>query len=232
MALAARLKAEAVQSWIRAIYNVSQYRLSLDSNRRRGSHADTVAAGSHVSGIVWMILNAAIAVTEADCGNVQIVDGRDGDLRIVAHRGFGPAFLDYFKTVHRGAAACGAARQGGRRIIVRDVTNSAIFSRCDRAVMRDANARAVQSTPVTEGGGVVAMISTHFQVPHQPSDRQLQLLDALVHNAGPLFAHAPAHDLCAAPSIRSDIAEGAAMTQRLASRIADSGSWVGKYTVG
>jgi PAS domain S-box-containing protein len=128
------------------------------------------------------ILDAAIAITGADKGNIQLLDVASGALKIAAQRGFEQSFLDFFAEVDHGeAAACGMAMQSAERVIVEDVTESEIFVG-DPAldVMLEAGARAVQSTPLISGAGVVfGMISTHFGEPHRPSERELQLMDLL-----------------------------------------------------
>jgi PAS domain S-box-containing protein len=60
-----------------------------------------------VAALLDEILDAALAITDADMGNIQLLDG--DTLKIVAHRGFEAPFLDFFNTVHEGLAACGTA---------------------------------------------------------------------------------------------------------------------------
>jgi two-component sensor histidine kinase len=51
-------------------------------------------------------------------------------------------------------------------------------------VLLDAGVRAVQSTPLIDSKGeVLGMISTHFKMPHRPSERELHLLDVLAGQA-------------------------------------------------
>ena len=120
------------------------------------------------------ILDAAIAITGADMGNIQLLDG--ATLKIVAQRGFEAPFLAFFNTVHEGLAACGTAMQRGERVIVEDVAASPLFAgspACD--VMLAAQARAVQSTPlITRSGHVLGMFSTHYRTPHRPAQRELR----------------------------------------------------------
>ncbi len=133
------------------------------------------------------ILDAAIAITGAQMGNIQLVDG--DVLRIVAQRGFDKPFLEFFASVH-GEAACGAALQRGERVIVDDVVNSPIFAGTAALdVMAGAGARAVQSTPlVNRHGRVLGMFSTHYQrAPQQPGERALRLLDILARQAADLI---------------------------------------------
>jgi len=132
------------------------------------------------------ILDAAIAVTGADMGNLQLIDDASGSLVIAAQRGCNERFLRFFGSVAVDEkSACAAALASGRRIIVEDVTKSAIFaSHPARAVMVQAGAQAVQSTPLVSSAGVtLGMISTHFRRPHRPDHRELQLIDLLARQA-------------------------------------------------
>ena len=81
---------------------------------------------SSVSEVLNEILSAAIEVTEADLGNIQLLD--QGSLSIVAHRGFSAEFLTFFQEVsHDTVAACGAALRGRSRVIIEDVETNELF---------------------------------------------------------------------------------------------------------
>ena len=161
----------------------------------RGRHADAAVStrllqAGDFSLLLHDILDAAIAITGAQMGNIQLLEG--DVLRIAAQRGFDRPFLEFFASVHGEQAACGAALQRGERVIVDDVLNSPIFvgtSALD--VMVAAGAHAVQSTPlVSRSGRVLGMFSTHYQrAPQQPSERALRLLDILARQAADLIEH-------------------------------------------
>jgi PAS domain S-box-containing protein len=125
------------------------------------------------------ILDAAVEVTNAEMGNIQLLE--DGILRIIAQRGFTSDFLEFFNHVDAASSACGTAMCSGERVIVEDVTTSPIFAGTPALdVMLRAQARAVQSTPlVTRGGEMIGMLSTHYRLPHRPSERELRRLDIL-----------------------------------------------------
>ena len=132
------------------------------------------------------LLDAAIAVTGANMGNLQLIDDASGSLVIAAQRGCNERFLRFFDSVAVDEnSACAAALASGHRIIVEDVTKSEIFAgQPALAVMVQAGARAVQSTPLVSSAGVtLGMISTHFRRPHRPDDRELQLIDLLARQA-------------------------------------------------
>jgi PAS domain S-box-containing protein len=134
------------------------------------------------------ILDAGIAITEADMGNIQLLDA-DGILRIVVQKGFSAPFLEFFNQVHRGLAACGSAMESGERVIVENVADSRIFAdAATRAAMLDAGALAVQSTPlISRSGALLGMFSTHYRTPRRPSERALRLLDVLARQAADLI---------------------------------------------
>jgi PAS domain S-box-containing protein len=134
------------------------------------------------------ILDAGLEITAADMGNIQLLDDA-GRLRIVAHRGFDAAFLEFFGDVHDGVAACGSALQKGERVIVEDVAGSPLFAATPaRDAMLAAEARAVQSTPlVSRSGKVLGMFSTHNRRPKRPTERELRILDLLARQAADLI---------------------------------------------
>jgi GAF domain-containing protein len=50
--------------------------------------------------------------------------------------------------------------------------------------MARAGVRAVQSTPLQgESGEVLGVISTHYELPRQPTDRQLRVIDEIAARA-------------------------------------------------
>ncbi len=68
----------------------------------------STADASHVLGAA---LDAALHLTRADMGNVQLVDPDCGGLVIAAQRGFEPRFLRFFARVRDDASAWTGARQ-------------------------------------------------------------------------------------------------------------------------
>lgn len=131
------------------------------------------------------IVDAAITITHADMGNIQLIDTQSGSLKIAASRGFEQPFLDFWNAVAEGQGACGTAMKNAKRMIVEDVTQSPIFvgtSALD--VQLNAGVAAVQSTPLFNHSGVlIGMLSTHWHIPHQPEQGHLHLLDLLAQEA-------------------------------------------------
>ena len=137
------------------------------------------------------VLDAAIALSGADKGNVQLVEPVTGRLRIVAQRGFDEPFLRSFEAVGRGDdSACGATLDASERVLVEDVTTSAIFRGLPSlSVLVDAGVRAVQSTPLlTSSGSVVGVVSTHYSYPRKFDERELRFLDLLARQTADFVA--------------------------------------------
>jgi PAS domain S-box-containing protein len=155
-------------------------------SRLREVGEQCIRAANEFQECLEAILDAAITITGAERGNIQLLDVASGALEIVAQRGFEQPFLDFFAKVEAGeAAACGTAMQSSERVIVEDVTQSHIFAGQPALnVLLEAGVRAVQSTPLISGpGNVFGMISTHFGEQHRPSERDLRLMDLLARQA-------------------------------------------------
>ena len=80
------------------------------------------------AGLLPEVVDAAIGITAADMGDVQLYDGTSDSLRIVAGRGFRPEDLEAFAVMRRGESTCGTALERGERVVVGDVTASRIFA--------------------------------------------------------------------------------------------------------
>ena len=133
------------------------------------------------------ILDAAVDITGADMGLIQLIDKEPG-LKIVAQRGFESPFLTFFTGGQEGRAACDTALLNRERVIIEDVTSSPVFDDSSRAAMLAAEARAVQSTPlVSRSGKVLGMFSTHYRTARKPADRDLRMIDILARQAADLI---------------------------------------------
>ena len=135
----------------------------------------------------WAV-RAALGITNADKANIQLLNRSRGALEIVAQSGFTRTFLDYFSSVHEGESACGNALKNHERVIIEDVTESAVFERTTALeVLLDANVRAVQSTPLIDRAGrILGVLSTHWSSPRHLSNqdfRPVELLAGTVVNS-------------------------------------------------
>jgi PAS domain S-box-containing protein len=131
-------------------------------------------------------LALALWITGAHKGTVHLHEDEHGTLDLAVHKGLASVFVEFFKCVtDEVAAAFGVAFHSGARVIVEDITTSPIFAGKDTLnVLLGAGIRAVQSTPLRSGHGhVVGIVSTHFDKPHRPTERQCAYLDLLARQA-------------------------------------------------
>lgn len=99
-------------------------------------------------------------------------------------RGFEKDFLDFFREVSANdECACGRALRTSEQMVIEDVDADASFKPF-RDVARAAGFRAVTSTPlIGRTGARLGILSTHFRLPHRPSDQDLQRLDLYAQQA-------------------------------------------------
>lgn len=156
----------------------------LDALERLQGLSARLAGEEDADGILAEVLEAAIGITEADFGNLQIVDPHSGDLRIVAQRGFAASWVEFWDRVSQGRGACGTALALGERVVVEDVMLDPSFDEAARRVQLEAGVHAVQSTPLlARAGALLGMISTHSRRPGRPSARSLRFIDLLARQA-------------------------------------------------
>jgi PAS domain S-box-containing protein len=144
-----------------------------------------LVAASDATPLLVDIVDAAIALTGADMGKIQLLDAESGELRIVASRGFDTPFLDYWDVVRVDEGTGGTAMRARARVVVEDIEESPIFLDTPRLqVLRDAGVRAVQATPLfARSGRLVGMLSTHYRAPRRPAEHDLRILDTLARQA-------------------------------------------------
>jgi PAS domain S-box-containing protein len=160
----------------------------LDGMTRLHALSTRLLCANDLSAALNDLLENAVVACKADFGNIQLYNRQAEALEIIAHWGFGPDFLDHFRTVRvEDGSACAEAMQLGERIVIEDVNLDALFEP-HRAVAAAAGFRAVQSTPLkNHWGAVIGMLSTHFRTTHRPSERDTRLLDLYARHAADLI---------------------------------------------
>jgi PAS domain S-box-containing protein len=173
---------KATQTRLRA--SDSRLAAELEEMNRLHQLSNQLLATRDLRGALDEVLDAAIALLDADYGNIQLYNPHKEGLEIMVQRGFPQAFLDTFRLVSiEDNSACGRALRSGQRIIIEDVLTDEEYINF-RDIAAAAGYRAVQSTPlVAPGGEVLGMLSTHFRSPHRPSEHQLRLLDLYARQA-------------------------------------------------
>jgi chemotaxis methyl-accepting protein methylase/signal transduction histidine kinase len=156
-------------------------------------------APSDLESMLENVIRAALDITGAEKGNVQLCDDA-GVLRIAAHAGFDRPFLDFFARVDADSdSAYGSATVSRQRVLVEDVSASPIFvDRPSLPVMAAAGVRAVQSTPLFDRAGhFLGMFSTHYSDAHHFDEVELRWLDLLTRHAVDVIEWQRAQELLA-----------------------------------
>src|SRR5688572_3119808 len=139
------------------------------------------------------LVEAAQAITRSDFASLQQFFphlGARGELKLIGHRGFDAAASRFWAWVKADSAGtCGVAIMRRERVIASNVEKTAFMAgTVEQAQLLAAGIRSVQSTPLlSRRGELVGMLSTHWTRCHEPSERDLRLLDILARLAADLI---------------------------------------------
>jgi PAS domain S-box-containing protein len=136
------------------------------------------------------ILDTAVDMLDADFGSLQRLDPDRNDLEILTNRGFNEeAESVWGRVAPEHASTCGKALKTGERVVVPDVEASEFMAgTADQQTYLQTGIQAVQTTPlISRDGNVLGMLSTHWADPHEPSERDLHLLDVLARQVADLM---------------------------------------------
>ena len=164
----------------------------------------------NIGALYEKIVDAAMAIMRSEYASLQRLypeRGQGGQLRLLAFRGFNAQAAAFWEWVRADSdSTCGVALRTGARVVAPDVERCEFMAATeDLATYRQTGIRAVQTTPlVSRAGTLVGMISTHWRNPHQPSERDLQLLDILARQAADLIERKRGEDALRAADRRKD----------------------------
>ncbi|MCV4265689.1 GAF domain-containing hybrid sensor histidine kinase/response regulator [Pseudomonas capsici] len=149
------------------------------------------------------IVNAAVCITGSQFGTMQLLcpqghsSGRGGMLQLLCSRGLPEEAVGFWQWVSPNAhSSCTMALKLGQRAIIPDFEQWAeIAGTEDLLAFRRTGIRSAQTTPLmSRTGKLLGMISTHWSKPHQPSRRDLRLLDILARQAADLLERTMAEE--------------------------------------
>lgn len=142
------------------------------------------------------VLGAAISLSHADMGNIQLLDNQSGMLKLQVHTGLRPEFLDFFAGVHAGhEAGCGMALMKRQRVVVEDVAQSPVFAGTPaHDILLAAGVRAGQSTPmISRTGRLVGVFFTYYRKPCREEAMGLGYIDLLARQAADIIEQVQIH---------------------------------------
>ncbi|MGE8153161.1 ATP-binding protein [Pseudomonas vancouverensis] len=149
------------------------------------------------------IVDAAVSITGSQFGTMQLLcpyghsSGHGGELQLLCSRGLSAEAVGFWQWVNPAAySSCTLALKLGRRAIITDFEQwDDIAGTPDLLAFRSAGIRSAQTTPLmSRNGHLLGMISTHWREPHQPSERDLRLLDILARQAADLLERTMAEE--------------------------------------
>jgi signal transduction histidine kinase/ActR/RegA family two-component response regulator len=135
------------------------------------------------------ILDAAIAITQADAGTIQLLDPASGSLTFLATRGFDSTMYAHFASVDASSGSpCGLALSRGERVCVLFDDPEVLDLDGALKMHLDAGMRCAQSTPLlSRAGQPLGMFSTHWRERREFTERELRFLDLLGRQAADLI---------------------------------------------
>ena len=139
------------------------------------------------------LVGVAASIMRSDFASMQQYYphlGQRGELKLLGHRGFSAEAAKFWTWVRANSTCtCGVALTRRQRVIATDVANTAFMAgTADQAALLEAGMKAAQTTPLmSRSGQLVGMISTHWKECHEPSERDLRLLDILARLAADLI---------------------------------------------
>jgi signal transduction histidine kinase/ActR/RegA family two-component response regulator len=143
-----------------------------------------------LSTLLQDVVDAAIAVSGAQMGYMQLADESSTARRIVAHRGFEQDFLEKLATLPDTSIEWTAALQQRERVVIEDINESRLRETPWLPVLQSAGVRSVQITPMmARDGRVLGVYATHWREPHRLSVPTLLILDLLARQAADLIEH-------------------------------------------
>ncbi len=165
----------------------------LAATRRLQELSLEMAHEADIEALYEKLIDSAVAIMRADFGSLQQFYphlGARGELKLLAHRGFSDEAAKFWSWVRADSpSVCGTAIGRRARVIEADLANSATMAGTrELASLLELGIGAVQTTPLmSRTGELVGMISTHWNEPHEPSERELSQLDILARLAADLI---------------------------------------------
>ena len=165
----------------------------LNATRMLQSLSIEMAHEADVEALYAKLVDVARIIMRADFASMQQFFphlGPRGELKLIGHFGFTEQAAKFWAWVRADSACtCGVAIARRQRVIVEDVENTDFLAGTkDQEQLLAAGIRSAQTTPLlSRRGELVGMITTHWKVPHRPSERDLRLLDILARLATDLI---------------------------------------------
>ena len=146
------------------------------------------------------LVDVARSIMRSEYATMQTLHperGAGGELLLIASRGLTEEARQLWNWVRaEQSTTCALALRTTARVVVSDIAScGAMAGTVDQALLLEGGIRASQTTPlVSRGGKLLGMITTHWNEPHQPSERDFRLLDILARQAADLMERTQAEE--------------------------------------
>src|SRR5581483_10352794 len=138
-----------------------------------------------LSDALTQILDASIELLGADMGSMQLYDGAQRALRVVAQRGFSAQPLEGLNNSVAAAerAACSLALRAREAVLIEDLERDNSFAP-HRAAAAAAGYRALFAVPlISRRGDMLGALSVQWRKPCRPEAGELRILELYVGHA-------------------------------------------------
>jgi two-component sensor histidine kinase/integral membrane sensor domain MASE1 len=147
----------------------------LDMTRLHQVSNHLMQEGAQIEKSLDKVIEAAVAISETKRGYIQFLNPATGTLMVAAQRGLNESFLKLFQQIRETSDVDSA-----HRMIVEDLRTDGKLSSQISRVFIYAGVRAITTTPLLSStGNVLGIVSTLFDTPHRPGERELRLMDLL-----------------------------------------------------
>lgn len=141
-------------------------------------------------GLFDAILESAQKLLHSDMASMQLFDASRDGLKLLSSRGFNQEDIKLFDWVTRAAGtSCAIALRAGARVCIPDIEQcELIVGTPAHEPLRTCGIRSALSTPlISRDGAIIGMITNHWKVPHQATEKSLALIDVLARQAADLI---------------------------------------------
>ncbi|MFN2532031.1 MAG: ATP-binding protein [Pyrinomonadaceae bacterium] len=147
----------------------------------------------NVDAVLKQVLAAAVTVQKTDMGLLSLANPAGDGINVKCSIGFDKQFLKQIEFVPAGMGACGGCYKQKEPIVIKDVETDPRFEPY-RDAIRKGGVRACHSTPlITRSGKIIGVLSVHFREEHEPTEREMRLMDLYAQLASDIIENARLH---------------------------------------
>ncbi len=152
------------------------------------------------------LVDAAVEITQADRGTMQLLDAESNALKLLQARGFPDHMREQFTHTRPSArTSCAEAWARGERVVIDYASDPRVAGSGDARAHLELGIRMSQSTPlITRSGRFVGILTTHWDSTQDFPERSRYLIDVLARQAADLIERAQSDEALRAADRRKD----------------------------